>query len=851
MNLTRHYWRALGVSPNPTVGMNESTNEPNGSGQIRSGSNGRMRAPRSWALPENWGGTALVVLLSLLVLQAARWSIYIQPQFFFTKPLIVLSGWALFVWTWCRYRVASQDHDTAMTSIIRWWQPLPVLLTGGLLLFAGPLVEWFQRRFQVGDPPEFIAFDVVLSAAMLLSVAPQRRWRQAALVTSAFAALMVTFAKPDPAVYSCVVLFGVVGLWRMMTTYWEGIESKAIGSSSRQLPFRFSILGMTVIVMLLLAVAATALKRDALGWTSSWSFFSGGEQWSDPYATGGVGDGENLVAATKSAQSEGPIDSDMFIESKKRSLYDVIAELNGEKKPTPRTETSQAVGIRTENYLHNHGRLAKVQKNSSSFQTTRTSQVKDRPKPDDALSDALLLVTGEAPTHLTIETFDLFDGETWFQSEAGSRRAMWGLLPGDTNEWYCFKRTDSRGVLYGFKNYQVAFVHLQSERIPLPPLTEAWSIGHVNQPRFYRPTLDDGLEMTLGNTIPEFTLIRLVSRGFRLKYLPMRNFWRQALVPRDRRPESLESLEEEPIPELELPLDDVATQQLRLLADEWTAGANPGWEQVQRIVNGLRSEFTPAAVPESSLEQFLQERRGPNYLFATAAVLALRSQGIPARMVSGFYVDPKNRNSKTGKTAIGPQDAHFWAEVHVGDGNWIPVEPTPGYTPPAESLSWLDHMVQAVLAAIMWCVAHWPWALSGLLAMIATIVLRRRLWSALGWSWWQATLALRPQHAVLATLRILERSARERGCPRPRHQPVGTWLRSAFAGQAGSETTVSLYLERLHQQRYSPTTSASEGRADTDLCRRMVQQMQRLQLGTLTKSNQTQPSTATDTNDVR
>lgn len=824
MNLTRHYWRALGGNLNQTDGIDTFSGDSSNRRLTGFSSDDRQPAARVVGLPENWSGTALVVILSLLVLQAARWSIYIHPQFFFTKPLIVLACWALFVWVWCRAANPRDRSGQAESSYRSTTWRVPVVVAGALLLLAGPIVEWIHRRFQVGDPPEFLAFDVVLSAAMLLTVAPQRRWRQAALVTSAFAALMVTFAKPDPAVYGLVVLFGVVGLWRMMTTYWEGIESKAIGNSSRQLPFRFSILGMTVIVMLLLAVAATAFKRDALGWTSSWSFFSGGDQWSDPYATGGVGDGENLVAATKSAQSEGPIDSDMFIESKKRSLYDVIADLNGEKKPTPRTETSQAVGIRTENYLHNHGRLAKVQKNSSSFQTTRTSQVKDRPKPDDALSDALLLVTGEAPTHLTLETFDLFDGETWFKSEAAGRRGMWGLLPGDSNEWYCFKRADSRGVLYGFKNYQVAFVHLESERIPLPPLTEAWSIGHVNQPRFYRPTLDDGLEMTLGNTIPEFTLVRLVSRGFRLKNLPNRNFWRQAFVPRDRRPEAMESIAEEPIPELELPVDDAGTRGVAELAQAWCADANPGWERVERIVNGLRTDFSVAAVPDSSLEQFLADRRGPDFLFATTAVLAFRSQGIPARMVSGFYVDPQNWDSKTGKTAVGPSDAHFWAEVHVGDGNWIPVEPTPGYQPPAESLSWLDHLVQATLAAVAWCLAHWPWALSGLALTVVLVLLRRRLWSVLSWLRWQATLTLRPQHAVLATLRVLERAGREQGQARPRHVPVATWLQSAFPTTDATRCLVATYLERLHQQRYGqPDDGVAARRSDAELCRQLVQ----------------------------
>jgi len=823
MNLTRHYWRALGGIADPTDGGQRGGDDAISRHPL--GRSGESRVPDSRAsgLPENWSSTALVVILSLLVLQAARWSIYIHPQFFFTKPLIVLGCWTLFVWVWSRAMPPRQTKERTASrnrwALGRW----PVVATGAMLLAAGPLVEWVHRRFQVGDPPEFLAFDVVLSTAMLLSVSPHRRWRQAALVASAFAALMVTFAKPDPAVYGCVVLFGVVGLWRMMTTYWEGIESKAIGSSSRQLPFRFSILGMTVIVMLLLAVAATAVKRDALGWTSSWSFFSGGDQWSDPYATGGVGDGENLVAATKSAQSEGPIDSDMFIESKKRSLYDVITDLNGEKKPTPRTETSQAVGIRTENYLHNHGRLAKVQKNSSSFQTTRTSQVKDRPKPEDALSDALLLVSGEAPTLLTLETFDLFDGETWFKSEVSGRRTMWGLLPGDDNEWYCFKRPDSRGVLYGFKNYQVAFVHLQSERIPLPPLTEAWSIGHVNQPRFYRPTLDDGLEMTLGNTIPEFTLVRLVSRGFRLKNLPDRNFWRQALVPRNRRPEALESMDQEPIPELELPSDDDATRQVAQLAAAWCLGATPGWGRVHSILTGLRTEFTVGNAAESSLGQFLNDRCGPDFLFATAAVLAFRSQGIPARLVSGFYVDPANRDTKTGKTAVGPLDVHFWAEVHVGDGNWIPVEPTPGYLPPAESLTWFDHSIQAALAVITWCLTHWPWAISGLAALAVLTFIRRRLWAIAGWLWWQGTLSLRPRHAVRATLRVLERTALEQGHPRPLHLPVATWINAAFPATDVTRPLLLSFVDRLHRQSYAPSREQhADPHSDADLCRRLV-----------------------------
>lgn len=752
-------------------------------------------------LPEYWWGAATVVFLSLLVLQAARWSIYLQSQYYFIKPMVVVVCWAVFivVWRWRNRQLNVSPGPATPRDLFR-VQSIG-FVAGALVVLAAPVVEFINRQFQTGDPPEFLAFDAVLAVSMLLAVSHSRRLRQAALVSSAFTTLMVTFAKPDPAVYLFACVFGVVGLWRMMTTYWEGVESKAIGSVSRQLPFRFSILGLTSIIVLLLALLATGLAREALGWTSAWSFFSGGDQWSDPYATSGVGDGENLVAATKSAQSEGPIDSDMFIESKKRSLYDVITEMHGDKKPTPRTETTQAIGIHTENFIQNHGRVAKVEKNSSSFQTTRTGSAKPKPKPDDVLSDALLLVTGAAPTHLAMETFDLYDGETWFKTESDERRKFYGVMPGDNNEWYCYKRTDARSLFHSLHHYQVAFVHLQSPRIPTPPLLEAWSIGQINQSRFYQTTPDDGLEMPIGSDIPEFTLVRMIRRGFRLGDLPRKNFWAQI-----RSPRTATSLDPEgnPTPalasELEWPLGDEAVMQARDLAADWTRDSAPGWEKVERIVAGLRRDFQVQDVAETSLTQFLTERQGPDYMFATAAVLMLRSQGIPARFVSGFYVNPENFDAKTGKTAVVKQDTHFWAEVHVGENNWIPIEPTPGYAPTPESLTVADYLIQGLLAWVAWCLKNWGVALVGLLLLMGLVWIRHWIVDQLVWLRWRVGLWIWPQQAEVATFRLLERLAQRLGRPRPAHQPPATWLRTCFA--SSSPSLLNQFIESFHQHCY-------------------------------------------------
>lgn len=815
----------LGVAATARVGMTENGDSDSISRKLQS------------YLPDAWGGTFLVVLLGVLVLQAARWSIYLQPQFFLLKPVALLATWGLFVltlvWRNRRFDVSRTKNEQHQSSDVRqtfhgdgppiagrsvatsvaenvdlplataqrgdgdhrdlsikntvrslgYWPNILLLLVGLLVILSGPIVEWVNRAFDTGDPPEFIAFDLALSVALLLCVASSSRWRQAAIVGTSFVALLVTFAKPDGVVYVAAGVFGVVGLWRMMATYWEGIESKAIDSSSRQLPFRFSILSMTLVAILLLGVVASVFNRDALGWTSRWSIFSGGDEWSDPYATSGVGDGENLVAATQNAQSEGPIDSDMFIESKQRSLYDVITELNGDKKPTPKTETSQAIGIRTENYMHNHGRLAKVEKNTSSFQTSRTSKSRPRPKPEDAISDALLLVSGVAPTHLSLESFDLFDGETWFKSEATYRREMYGVLPGEQNEWFCLKRSNPLNVLFGLHNYSVAVLHLKSERIPLPPLIEAWSIGHINQARFYRTTPDDGLELAIGNTIPEMTVIRTIRRGFRLRDLPRRAFWRDLPRPpsSENRVPQLDAEEGTPLPYLELPLDDPTTERLKSLARQWSHGSSGGWEDVTRIVEGLRREFRHARPESTSLPEFLESGSGPDYLFATAAVLMLRAEGIPARMVSGFYVDPKKHDPRTGKTPVGVEDAHFWAEVHMGDGNWIPVEPTPGYEPTAESLSWLDRCVQALIDLAFWARDHWLQLLIAILVLLGAWSFREAIRHFIMWTMWRLELALRPQRRVVATLRYLEYLGHRAGLNRSQHQPVGTWLSETFS----------------------------------------------------------------------
>ncbi len=72
---------------------------------------------------------------------------------------------------------------------------------------------------------------------------------------------------------------------------------------------------------------------------------------------------------------------------------------------------------------------------------------------------------------------------------------------------------------------------------------------------------------------------------------------------------------------------------------------------------------------------FTQVRRGHCELFASAMALAVRSLGIPARVVSGYAGgewDPQSRSY-----IIREGMAHLWVEVLFLDYGWVPFDPSP------------------------------------------------------------------------------------------------------------------------------------------------------------------------------
>lgn len=78
---------------------------------------------------------------------------------------------------------------------------------------------------------------------------------------------------------------------------------------------------------------------------------------------------------------------------------------------------------------------------------------------------------------------------------------------------------------------------------------------------------------------------------------------------------------------------------------------------------------------------FLQgQSYGNSAYYASAAVLALRSYGIPARYAEGYYLSRETiEANRNGHVQLTQKDAHAWAEVYMDGIGWIPVDFTPGF----------------------------------------------------------------------------------------------------------------------------------------------------------------------------
>jgi transglutaminase-like putative cysteine protease len=131
---------------------------------------------------------------------------------------------------------------------------------------------------------------------------------------------------------------------------------------------------------------------------------------------------------------------------------------------------------------------------------------------------------------------------------------------------------------------------------------------------------------------------------------------------------------------LQLPMD--LPSRVSTLAAQVAEGKADRESIVEAVESYLRSHETydldaPAAAPGSDAvaDFLLDSHRGFCEQFASAAVVMLRTLGVPARLVAGYAHG--DSASQPGKTVFRESDAHAWVQVWYRGVGWVNSDATP------------------------------------------------------------------------------------------------------------------------------------------------------------------------------
>ena len=690
-------------------------------------------------------------------------------------------------WLFGRLLPATARQQLAAALLVgRWGAALGRMLAAAAVMAAA--VGTTAAMAPGGGSPEQLL--MAIFRGTLLALVATGTTRGEALLAVSITVFLVTFST---------IVVEHPGAWAAETIYAIAAAGLLVSNSRRSLsrphmPLpqrRFAVPRPTQLAACLLVVAVVAWigrSTDRTGQAfAGFMPLSGGDSWAFPWAHDGVGDGEQLVAATESPEATGPVDSDLFITSEEPSLYDMFNDLYGEPEP-PRRQMTPAVALPSESVTEPETKPAESNHAGRQFSTLRRPP-RRRQSPDDLAARSLVAVSGPLPVHLRLEVLHSFDGHVWRTDDTPSPATQ---LVHSGDGWMHWRREQTTGEAAAGHaaaagrpdHHEVVIGTLRSETLPLPTRTHGLQIDRIEQPSFYE-VVDDEVAALRKVAVPASTVIAFESAAGGLDG-------------------STRSLPADLLPALRRPTRSNETHWSQLIFRRWgieTAASDLeplSWEPAQEVVARLRQEYLldpEARVPPScdhAVEHFLTvSRRGPDYLFASAATLLLRELGYTTRLAEGLWISAADRDPLSRRAVADGGSGHLWCEVQTTTGEWIPVEATPHYSlrqPPWTWRSIGQAVAMGFIAMATWLVQPVP---SGLLLIMAVVAATwRTLTDRLLTVLWQLALLRRGRCPLRATWRLLEWRAWLAGCPRPPHVTARRWYVAACDEAGGFITAV-------------------------------------------------------------
>ncbi len=642
-----------------------------------------------------------------------------------------------------------------------------------LLAFGASTVVLGAELFVRGTTNSMLPFELILLSHLRNVVLVLAALAQVAAVQrhccslSTFLAIFAGALAAHLWLQGLTVLYAIVGIWWLMGTHWESLQSHLTEASQQSLPRRWLVALPAMVLTFMVLVGglyATTGTRALRGFMPS----SGGSDWYDPAATSGVGDGDALVAGTENIQSFGPIEDAPFLNSHEPSLYDLFDDTYNE--PVAPRQQDRAIALAREfGARQKEQHLPTTSQAGKQFSTVRKLGTPKQKAMGDRPSSALFYVKGRVPLHLKLEVFDRFDGVNWFPEPLQPGQPAFTIEMLENRPWLRLPLLRSMEIHGAPEVHALKIVHLDTNRIPSPTQLMGVHIDQLDRPDFFLWSQPGQIRMDR-EKLPATTVMHLQSRVVDVRRLP--------------RSGAMFSVGDPAYREFGTTAEPVRIQEL---VQEWTKGVAHGWPQIETVISRLRENYIhdrtarPAATCQNAVNDFLlKSHRGTDYQFASAAVIALRTLGYSARLVSGFHVQPSRFDRRAGHTPVLADDVHVWAEVNAGNNCWIPLEPTPGYDLLPPPPTYIEQLQAAFWSALHFAIGNWMALATAALSTVWILVYRHDVVDAWHTLLWRMAPAKDERQFVLRTVTLLDARCRRAGHARPSTITPTGWVKRLF-----------------------------------------------------------------------
>ena len=540
-----------------------------------------------------------------------------------------------------------------------------------------------------------------------------------------------------------------------------------------------------------------------------WLPTSGGTGGYDPFARGGLNDGDEETRGSNPL-STGMVETDQFLDSPLPTLYDIANDMYGE--PFKPREQERTIALDSRNLtVHESKKPPPDNKRPNREFATARRGPKEARTPADRSARALFEIEGRTPLHIRAVAFDAFDGSSW--REAPLRPTGCMIEKELSTCWMRVEEAKPEQIYAGIEAHKLKITESIGSLIPTPPYPVRFRVGRVDRSSFFSWGQERILRLAERKT-PSGIIIETDSRVIDPRLLAKFSYFQNCF---DDDPEVLVLP-----PDLKISLVS--------LAKRWVENTPRGWPQIAAVIEHLRHDYEldPAAhTPDEKtnpLADFLLRRARPDYQFASAAAVLLRLLDYQTRLVSGFYAAPEHYDAETRHTPVAKDDLHFWAEVRVPSGAWIVVEPTPGFEVLGPSLTWLERISASLLGLGSWLWRH---------AVAVSLCL-----TGLAGAWYGrfelldlfSSLALRffPgrtwERRVVRALWLLECRGRWAGRRRPPSQTPSRWLATVLAARVARDLELQQLMKMAEWSAYAQDLNPPWLRVEMEnVCRRVVQ----------------------------